>query len=433
MPSIGWKADRVNDKLASFMFPPPEKLLGDYLRLEPHTRNGQWEAARYFMELVDDHGLGDAQILEYPQFPDGSGESYPLLKIMSSPGLSFPARMMTWLGHLDTVEPGKKQLGHDALTIEQRDGRTIGKGRGTLDMGAGNIAFFSALRILRENHRARSAIQLLLPSQEEGGSGVLYQALRKGHVEHSEIGATTEILVGDDGKKSPLYFGRTGRIGINATFEGKALHTGAADRYPEELDFIAIRYFARAIDEMIDRERCFAVENAYPGDTQGFLRTRSRAIPGLPGGEIQGLSVARAISQHFDIHHSDPNLSPEMVIAQMHHYLVEQANIPAECIDLALEHRHGVPFIQPYLTPPDHPLVSVAHQYAEEIEGGRVEKGAANGVAEDGLLFHMNGTNMVGWSPVGKDAHEDSEEVDIGSITDRTRWLVKLVEHDGVF
>ncbi len=417
------------------MFPSPEKLLGDFLRFEPYTHNGQWEAARRVIEIVEQYNLGTAKIFEYPEFPDGTGETYPLVKVIAEHGLSSPNEMMTWLGHLDVVNPVGDQVDRDALVIEQNPKdptRTLGRGRGSLDMWGGNVAYLCALELLRQSGRARSAIQLILSSQEEAGSGILYQALRNEDLEPSFVGATTEILVGDDGRNSPLYIGRTGRIGINAIFMGNMLHTGEVDRHPAQINEIAHRFYARAMDELLDDERKFRVENRYPSDSHNLLPAECHAIPGFLVGKPEGLSVPGSISQHFDFHHTDPNLSPELLRTKLHEYLVERANIPDYRIELSLEHRHGVPFIEPWLTPFDHPLVDIAHGYAQEIQGGDVEIVAASGVAEDGMLFHRLKTNMVGWAPIGKGAHTEDEHVRIESIMQRAVWLQKLAEYSGI-
>ena len=60
----------------SLMNLAPEKLLGEFLRLRPHTRDGQWECAYYVEELVKRNALGVAQILEYPEWPNGTGEKF---------------------------------------------------------------------------------------------------------------------------------------------------------------------------------------------------------------------------------------------------------------------------------------------------------------------------------------------------------------------
>lgn len=85
----------------------PERLLGDFLRLKPHTREGQYAAAERVVQLVHECNLGAAEILEYAERPDGTGEKYPLVKILSEfgPTNGHDRKTMTWLGHLDTVNP----------------------------------------------------------------------------------------------------------------------------------------------------------------------------------------------------------------------------------------------------------------------------------------------------------------------------------------
>lgn len=418
----------------------PEKLLSDVLRFHPDTIEGQWHAAEYVQELTERYALGAAEILEYPEFPDGTGPKYPLVKIIAEagPGNSAKARsLMTWLGHIDTVQPSREQRNQgDTLVIETQDKETQtswtkGRGRGTLDMWGGNISYLCALSVLRETGNARHAVQLILSSREEEGSGVLYQAIQQERIERASIGATTEILVTDDGKSAPVYLGRTGRIGINAVFHGDAVHSGILDDNPELIDSIAHRYYARAIDHALDSDRGFRIENSYPGDTNGLLPKTAFARLSRLSGEPSGLSSVGEIHQGIDIFHSDPNLVPERVLAELQHYLLNQGKTPANRLELTVGDRHGVPFINPWLTPNDHPLAIAALQYAKDTSGNDVCFAGARGVAEEGMLFHELGTHFVGHAPIGKGAHEKDEWVNIESIAKRAMWLTKLAQHDG--
>ncbi len=414
----------------------PEKLLGEILRFRPHTREGQFAAAEHVADIVNRHNLGVAEILEYPEWPDGSGEKFPLIKIMSEFGVASQDRkrsLITLLGHLDTVEPLQQQLQRDPLVLRSKNiGEstvTIGEGRGTLDMWSGNIAYLMALEILREKGNARHAIQTVLSSCEEAGSGVLHQAIQNGDLAAAPIGATTEILVGDSGISAPLYRGRTGRIGIDAYFRGLAPHAGAVDRDTSIIAHIAHRYLGRAIDELLDEDRGFALPNAYPGDTQKLLPQTSHAIPDSIYGQSKGLSVPGEILQRLNIFYSDPNLAAERVRIVLEEYFL-RLHIPRESLELKIEERRGVPFIEPWLTPADHPLVVVAQKYARELRGEEVPVVAASGVAEEGMLFHGLGTQFIGWAPVGHGAH-DIEHVEMDSIEQRALWAAEIANHDG--
>src|SRR3989344_31726 len=415
----------------------PTKLLGDLLRHEPDTREGQWRVAEHIKELVGRHNLGVCEIFEFAETPDGSGGKYPFVKIISEFGVSVPRSsggLMTWSGHFDTVPKKGKQMHSDALTIIQGTDKRgdIGKGRGTLDMISGVVAKLSALEIAHNTGGARRVIQTILSSREELGSEVLFQAIKAGKVEKAPVGATTEIRVQDDGQPSPLYRGRRGRIGINTRFTGVNMHSGAADDDDlEVLDGTAHRYLARALDEMMDSERGFFIDNQHPDDAEGILGRRSIAKPGEIAGKPEGLSLVDAIDQSFDIFTTDPNIAPEWVLSQLREYLLKCAKRPEHDLKVWLEERHGVPFIPPYLTPADSALVKVAEKHAVEIRGETAPVVGAKGVAEEGMIADLLGTRYIGWSPDGEGAHEEGEYVYLDSIPERAEWLAKFVSYDG--
>src|SRR3989338_11099781 len=78
------------------------------------------------------------------------------------------------------------------------------------------------------------------------------------------------------------------------------MHSGAADDDDlEVLDGTAHRYLARALDEMMDSERGFFIDNQHPDDAEGILGRRSIAKPGEIAGKPEGLSLVDAIDQSF--------------------------------------------------------------------------------------------------------------------------------------
>ena len=157
----------------------------------------------------------------------------------------------------------------------------------------------------------------------------------------------------------------------------------------------------------------------------------SHAIPDRIIAEPKGLSVPGEILQGFNIFYSNPNLAPERVRTALEEYFRNKGRIPKENVELRLEERKGVPFIEPWLTPADHPLVTAAKKYADEIRQDNVPVVAASGVAEEGPIFHRLGTHFIGWAPVGHGAHEEQEYVIMESIDERSAWLTKLAQHDG--
>ena len=412
-------------------FPGGTKLLGEFLRLKPHTYDGQHRAAQEDANLVQKYNLGSAKILQYPVTEEVDGveitRDYPLVQILSEfgPMKSNEDRgTMNWLGHLDTVPLKGKQKKSDALIIEGNKG----KGRGTLDMWAGNISYLRALRELSLLGNARYKIQTILSSREESGSEVLYQALQNKDLEEADCMAVTEISTDENGLIAPVYHARTGRFGFDVRMSGNDDHAGNADRNPEILDGSCLRYLGRALDELLDDARYFSIDNQYPGDTTGVLPSKSRALPNSITADPDGLSLPYAAKLHFNMFHSDPNLTAEEALSQLRTYLLsDKIKIPSESLQVNLEDRKGQPFTDPWMTEADHPLVVAAHTYAKEIsENENLPLGGASGVAEDGM-FNIP---TVGWSPVGQHAHKAEEWVDLSSIRERTLWLNNLASHE---
>lgn len=404
--------------------------------MKPHQRKGQIAAAEHIVKLVEQCGLGHAEIKYYTVEADG--EEYPMVKILSefgpSAGAESSRELQTWLGHLDTVALSAEQKGQDAMVIESRGGKTIAKGRGTVDMWGGNVAKLRALQLLHTQGQCRYAIQTLLPAREEAGSEVLWQAIQDGFVETAKIGATTEITTYDDGKTNPVYRARTGRIGLQIRFKGKSHHAGKLNRQRELMQGVAHRHYGVAINALLAEEDdvYFSLDNQHPDDSKLILPQTSFAIPGTVTGLSDGLNPPPRIFQHFNFLFSDPNLAPDRVKSEFKTYLVDSLGLDPNDFELTLEPRGEdtrIPFTEPYLTPHDHPLVETAEGVAQEIDDNEDKSVAADGVAEDGMIA-ATGTLMVGKSPRGRDAHRGLEEVEVESIDETARWLAGVANPD---
>lgn len=410
-------------------FPSSETLLADLLRVNPHTRKGQWEVAARIKTLVDEFALGSVEIFSY-DISDGKGEkhAFPMVRILAeysgSDSGGNSQELVTLLGHIDTIPLSEGQKA--GLEIQSKNNITIGRGRGTLDMMGGNVSILRALHLLKLQNASRYAYQVILNSREEDGSEVLWKALRQGDILKSQLGITPEITTFDDGTSSPVYRARTGRIGIDVIFKGASFHAGAIGKDRSRIDRTAHRALGRALDDICDDspERHFVLPNLFPSDTESILPCQSFPIPGKILGNTRTLNPPGNITQRFHFLTANPDLSPERLRTEFNEYLLQTVGLSPESFSMRLEPRNeGVGFISPYCTPADHPLVLHGEAVAQSMEGHQKKSIAAGGTAEDAMLANAMNMAMIGKPPIGMGAHEADEYTEIESLDSLAEWM----------
>ena len=175
--------DRIADDLAALVRIP--SLTGDESAV-------QTEAALRMATAGLEVARIDADPAETAGDPDFPGMEAPrtVLPIVAGAAGAAGGRRVIICGHIDTVGPGAlEDWTVDPFGGEIRDGRLYG--RGSLDMKAGVVAGLAALRALVESEVELDgeAVLLTVPSEEDGGAGML-AAIRAGYV--ADIAVITE-------------------------------------------------------------------------------------------------------------------------------------------------------------------------------------------------------------------------------------------------
>ena len=131
-------------------------------------------------------------------------------------GLVGAPRRVIIAGHIDTVSPGPREdWSTDPFGAELRDGRLYG--RGSLDMKGGVVAGLAALRALvdTETELQGEAVLVTVPSEEDGGAGML-AAIRAGYV--AEMAIITEPT------RLEIVTAQAGAITFLLTVNGRSAH-----------------------------------------------------------------------------------------------------------------------------------------------------------------------------------------------------------------
>jgi acetylornithine deacetylase len=156
------------------------------------------------------------QIAEDADFPgmEAARESLPV--VAGACGDVGGARRVLIAGHIDTVSAGEPANWTVApFGGEIRDGRLYG--RGSLDMKGGVVAGLAALRALVESEVELDGEALLLtvPSEEDGGAGML-AAIRAGY--------TAEMAVITEPTRLEIVTAQAGAITFRLTITGRSAH-----------------------------------------------------------------------------------------------------------------------------------------------------------------------------------------------------------------
>ena len=123
-----------------------------------------------------------AELTADPDFPGMEVERTTLPIVAGHLGNTTPGRRRVMIaGHIDTVPPGdRSRWTTDPFGGDIRDGKLFG--RGAADMKGGLIAGLAAVRAIseREAELAGQVTLLSVPSEEDGGTGML-AAIRAGY------------------------------------------------------------------------------------------------------------------------------------------------------------------------------------------------------------------------------------------------------------
>jgi len=157
-----------------------------------------------------------SQLAGDPDFPGMEAPRTTLPVVAGAVGLVGAPRRVIIAGHIDTVSPGQREdWSTDPFGAELRDGRLYG--RGSLDMKGGVVAGLAALRALvdTETELLGEAVLLTVPSEEDGGAGML-AAIRAGY--------TAEMAVITEPTRLEIVTATAGAITFRLTVPGRAAH-----------------------------------------------------------------------------------------------------------------------------------------------------------------------------------------------------------------
>ena len=179
-----------------------------------------------------------------PDFPGMEAERDTLPVVAGAMGQVGAARRILICGHVDTVAPGdRSHWTTDPFGAEIRDGAMFG--RGALDMKAGVVAGLAALRALidTETELAGEAVLVTVPSEEDGGAGML-AAIRAGY--------TAEMAVITEPTRLQIVTSLAGAITFRLTVEGRSAHAAYRLQGVSALEKLYVVHDALLADE---RER----------------------------------------------------------------------------------------------------------------------------------------------------------------------------------
>ncbi len=188
----------------------------------------------------------DADPIALARDPDHPGSEMPRATLPLAAGTlrgARPGPRLLLAGHTDVVPPG--DLGgwsRDPFRPEVHDGRVYG--RGACDMKGGLVAAAAALRAVRSAIDADAlggeAVLLAVPSEEDGGAGML-AAIRAGFVGHAAVITEPTGL--------QIVTVQAGAITFRLTVPGLAAHASTRRSGVSALEKLEVLHAALRADE----------------------------------------------------------------------------------------------------------------------------------------------------------------------------------------
>ncbi|MGI8703877.1 MAG: ArgE/DapE family deacylase [Candidatus Limnocylindrales bacterium] len=327
-----------------------------------------------------------------------------------------PGPRILLVGHVDVVPVGDRgQWRHDPFAGVVENGFLYG--RGACDMKGGVAAALAAIRglasVARRVELAGEAMFVSVPSEEDGGSGML-AAIRAGY--------TGDMAVITEPTRLRLVTTQAGAITFRLTVPGRAAHASMRRQGVSALEKLFLVHEALGVDE--------TARNA------AEQRPEMRAL-GLPYPTIIGIVEGGEWASTV----------PDRVVAQGR-YGVRVGQTPAEaeaelrtaiaraCHDDDWLREHPVEVeitggrFASSAIPVEHPLVAGLAETAGEVLGSRPEKVGVPYGADMRLLINEGRTPTVIFGPGDPAvAHAANERVPLDEVVDCARvlaaWLVR--------
>jgi acetylornithine deacetylase len=226
--------DRIADDLAALVRIP--SITGDESAVQTEAAL-RMATAGLEVKRVD---ADPAELAGDPDFPGMEAPRTVLPVVAGSAGVRSGRRVII-CGHIDTVAPGAPEdWSVEPFGGQIRDGRLYG--RGSLDMKAGIVAGLAALRALVDSdlELAGEAVLLTVPSEEDGGAGML-AAIRAGYV--ADMAVITEPT------RLEIVTAQAGAITFRLTVAGRSAHAAFRLQGVSALEKLAVIHAALVEDE----------------------------------------------------------------------------------------------------------------------------------------------------------------------------------------
>lgn len=320
---------------------------------------------------------------------------FPQKKIGDLYTVQYPALMsktkkeqILVLTHIDTVWP----VGRIQNMPFYLSGNKV-FGPGVLDMKAGIVMAFCALKTLHElNIEPQKNIVLFINSAEEIGDDASYQIIRKLARKSEYVLCLEPSLPGGS-----LKMERKGRLVIQLEVSGKAAHAGTPDKG------------VNAIEELMDQLRALKKLRRIKGTTLNI---------GLIGGGEKANIVAEKASATLDMRfwtnaHKQKildtfkQLSPSVSGSKIR-FSIESSTPPMEKTEASLD------------------LLSQIRNIAESTFKMSLEVGKTGGGSDASIAASLGVPTIDGLGPDGEGIHAENEHLLLPSFVQRTALLTEL-------
>jgi acetylornithine deacetylase len=359
----------------------------------------------------------DADPVALAADPDHPGSEMPRRSLPLAAGTlrgALPGRRLLLAGHTDVVPPGDRgSWSLDPFRPELRDGQVYG--RGACDMKGGLVAVLAALAAVHATvdpaDLAGEAVVLAVPSEEDGGAGML-AAIRAGFVADAAIITEPTSL--------EIVTVQAGAITFRLAVPGRAAHASVRREGVSALEKLEVLHDALRADE--------AARNA------AETRPEMRAL-GLPYPTIIGT-----------VHGGDwASTVPDLVVAEGR-YGVRVGQVAEEAADELRTVIASACAADPWLrehpatltvaggrfssaeVPADHPLPLGLAAAAETVLGRRPPFVGVPYGSDMRLLIRQGATPTVMFGPGDvRDAHAADEHVALDEVVACARVLAAWV------
>lgn len=309
-------------------------------------------------------------------------------EVEGAPYLSVPHpnTKLLWFAHIDVV-PAEDEL----FTLRLEDGKAFG--RGVKDMKGASLPFLMAYRDLLDRGE-NPPISILLTSDEEIGGRSIPMLLQQGIV------AAPAAFTPDTGANPTLVVEHKGAVWARLTLRGKGSH--GAWPWEGQNPILALA------------EALTAICKAFPaGTAEEWHMTVSPTV--LNGSDAKN-KIPDAASCMLDIRYPPRTYATEKEALNAVRRL-----LPAGC--------ELTPFVSalPLKTDPNHPMVRLYQEIAEDVTGERIPIGREHG-ASDARFFQEFGIPAFIHGPRGGNLHHRDEWVSVHSLLHHYAISERLME-----